>query len=263
MAGLRFGGRLSGAAGAAGVNVSDYSRVMRAPLLVAVAQPRCAAKDMHSNARAHAKLIRRARARVVIFPELSLTGYELDSDPITPDDCVLDIIVRACEETQSVALVGAPIHGLGSGAYIGLLHVSATGVTVAYRKCFLGGEEPALFLPGDGPVAIEVDGWRVGLGICKDTGVELHISETAALNVDVYLASLVHLPTELEIQEQRARRIAQACNSYVGFASFAGATGGGFDHTAGVSSLWSPAGSAIVRAGTDPDDFARATLIHI
>lgn len=123
-----------------------------------------------------------------------------------------------------------------------------------------GGEEPAHFLPGDGPVVIEVDGWRIGLGICKDTGVEQHIRETAALNIDVYLAGLIHLPTELEIQEQRAQRIAQACNSYVGFA---GATGGGFDHTAGVSSLWSPTGSAIARTGTSPDNFARATLIHI
>ena len=170
---------------------------------------------------------------------------------------------RPVRKRRASRLWGAPIRGLGSGAYIGLLHVSATGVTVAYRKCFLGGEEPAHFLPGDGPVVIKIDGWRVGLGICKDTGVEQHISETAALNVDVYLAGLVHLPTELKIQEQRARRIAQACYSYVGFASFAGATGGGFDHTAGVSSLWSPAGSAIARAGTGPDDFACATLIHI
>jgi predicted amidohydrolase len=59
---------------------------MQAPLLVAVAQPRCAAKATHSNARAHAELIRSARARVVIFPELSLTGYELDADPIAIDD---------------------------------------------------------------------------------------------------------------------------------------------------------------------------------
>jgi predicted amidohydrolase len=136
-------------------------------------------------------------------------------------------------------------------------------VTVAYRKCFLGGEERAHFLAGDGPAVIEVDGWRVGLWLCKDTGVEQHISETAALNVDIYLAGLVHLPTELDIQEQRARRIAQACGSYVGFASFAGATGAGFDHTAGVSSLWSPAASLIARAGSGPDDFARATLPHI
>ena len=233
---------------------------MLAPLSVAAAQPRCVAKDVHGNARAHAELIRNAHARIVVFPELSLTGYELDVDPTALDDPALDVIVGACEETHSVALVGAPIRGPGSEAYIGVLRVDATGVAPAYRKCFLGGEEPAYFSPGDGPTVIEVDGWRAGLGICKDTGVERHISETADRNIDVYLAGLVHHPTELEIQEQRARQIAQACGSYVAFASFAGPTGGGFDQTAGVSSLWSPFGTPIARAGTDADDFAHATL---
>jgi hypothetical protein len=32
--------------------------------------------------------------------------------------------------------------------------------------------------------------------------------QTAALNIDVYLAGLVHHRDELEMQEQRARRIA-------------------------------------------------------
>ena len=233
---------------------------MLAPLSVAAAQPRCAAKDVQGNAAAHAELIRNARARIVVFPELSLTGYELDADPIALDDPALDVIVGACEETDSVALVGAPIRGPGFRRHIGVLQVDATGVTPAYRKCFLGGEETAHFVPGNGPVVIEVDGWRAGLGICKDTGVDQHISQTAALNIDVYFAGLVHEPNELEIQEQRAIQIAQACNSYVGFASFAGPTGGGFDQTAGVSSLCSPAGSPIARAGADPDDFAHATL---
>jgi predicted amidohydrolase len=233
---------------------------MLAPLSVAAVQPRCAAKDVRSNAAAHAELIRNAHARIVVFPELSLTGYELDADPVALDDPALDVIVRACEETHSVALVGAPLGGSESESYIGVLRVDATGVAPAYRKCFLGGDEPAHFMPGDGPVVIEVDGWRAGLGICKDTGVEQHISQIAALDIDVYLAGLVHHAHELEMQEQRARQIAQACHSYVAFASFAGPTGGGFDQTAGVSSLWSPAGSPIARAGADPDDFAHATL---
>jgi predicted amidohydrolase len=54
---------------------------MLAPLSVAAAQPRCAANNVRSNARAHAELIRAARARIVVFPELSLTGYQLDADP--------------------------------------------------------------------------------------------------------------------------------------------------------------------------------------
>jgi predicted amidohydrolase len=59
---------------------------MREPLTVAAAQPRCVSHGLEVNARAHAAVIRAANARVVIFPELSMTGYELDADAITVDD---------------------------------------------------------------------------------------------------------------------------------------------------------------------------------
>jgi hypothetical protein len=36
-------------------------------------------------------------------------------------------------------------------------------------------------------VALEIDGWRVGQGICKDTTIDEHVADTAALGVDVYL----------------------------------------------------------------------------
>ncbi len=233
---------------------------MLAPLTVAVAQPRCAGQNVPANAATHAELIRKARARIVVFPELSLTGYELDADPIALEDPALDVIVGACQNAHSVALVGAPVRGPGPGTYIAVVQIDGTGVTPAYRKCFLGGEERGHFMPGGGPTVIDVDGWRAGLGICKDTGVQQHIDDNAALDIDVYLAGLVHHRHELEIQERRARQIAQACNAYVGLASFAGPTGGGFDQTAGCSSLWNPDGSPIARAGTDGDDFAHATL---
>jgi hypothetical protein len=44
------------------------------------------------------------------------------------------------------------------------------------------------------------------------------------------------------------------------FASFAGPTGGGYDRTAGTSTIWSPSGSVLARAGTEPGDLARATI---
>jgi predicted amidohydrolase len=60
------------------------------------------------NARAHASLIRSARARLIVFPELlSLTGYELDAEPVSPDAQALMSIVEACAEANSVALVDA------------------------------------------------------------------------------------------------------------------------------------------------------------
>jgi predicted amidohydrolase len=233
---------------------------MRTSLTIAAAQPRCVTKDVGSTAVEHASMIRTPEARLIVFPESSLTGYDLDVKPISPNDDVLTDIVEACADTESVELIGAPVAGGAGTVQICVLLVSPSGAKVAYRKSYLGGDEPTRFSPGNGPAALEIDGWRIGLGICKDTGVGQHIADTAALNIDLYVAGVVHLPNELAMQEERAVRIALACRAYVAFASFAGATGGGFDHTAGVSSIWTPDGIPIARAGVEPGDLARATL---
>jgi len=233
---------------------------MKGSLSVAAVQPPCVALDVVANARTHAKAIRTARARLVVFPELSLTWYELDAPPVATDDPALRAIVDACAETGSVALVGAPIEE-GGARFIAAFRVDGDGVTVAYRKSHLGGDELNRFQDGDGPTVLDVDGWRVGLGICKDTGVAEHTTGTAALGVDLYAAGLVHLPEELEEQDARGERIAAACSSYVAFASFAGATGGGYDATAGESTIWSPDGRMIARAGAAAGEIARAELV--
>ena len=81
------------------------------PLLLAVAQPACVAHDVAANATAHAALVRVAGARVVVFPELSLTGYELDAKTVDVGDPRLDELVQACAASGTVALAGAPVTG--------------------------------------------------------------------------------------------------------------------------------------------------------
>ena len=207
----------------------------------------------------HADAILSAKARLVVFPELSVTGYELDSDPVALTDPALRPIVDACAATDSVALVGAPIEE-GGRRFIAALRIDGSGVGVAYRKSHVGGDEVGRFSAGDSPTVIDIDGWRVGLGICKDTGVAEHTAGIASLGVDVYVAGLVHTPEQLGEQDARGRRIAQACDSYVVFASFAGPTGGGYATTAGSSTIWAPDGSVIARASAAPGDIALAQL---
>jgi predicted amidohydrolase len=233
---------------------------MRQPLTIAVAQPVCTPKDVRRNALGHVRAIHAAAARVVVFPELSLTGYELDAKPVVPGDPALGPIIRACADTDTIAFVGAPVEDAGGRSYIGTLRVASRGAELVYRKSYLGGDEPTRFSPGTGPVALVVDGRRIGFGICKDTGVEEHIHGTAALGVDVYVAGVCHLPEELGMQEERAVRIARACNAYVALASFAGSTGAPFDRTAGVSSIWKPDGTPVARADSAPGALARATI---
>jgi predicted amidohydrolase len=234
---------------------------MREPLILAVAQPLCVPYDVAANALAHAATVRSARARVVVFPELSLTGYELDAPAISADDPRLTPIVEACAETRSVALVGAPVPGEAGQSHIAMLAIEATGATVAYRKMWLGTTESSRFTPGGKPAVLVVDGWRLGLGVCKDSGVPQHASDTAALGMDAYVVGTVKSAEEASLQDERARRVATDHHVWVAVASFAGSTGGGYSRAAGHSSIWTPDGVAIARAGPETGAIARAAFL--
>ncbi|MFG2431585.1 carbon-nitrogen hydrolase family protein [Streptomyces sp. NPDC048590] len=224
-------------------------------LSVAVAQPRCVAHDVVRNVEAHAEAVRAADARVVVFPEMSLTGYELDAEVIAPDDERLAPLVAACAETGALALAGAPVPGPG----IGVLAVDGDGARAVYSKVCLYGGEADRFVPGE-PTVIEVDGWRLGLAVCRDTGIPEHAAKTAALGIDGYVAGVVHAGHEAEVHGERARRVAADHGVWAATAAFAGPTGGGFERTSGRSGIWSAEGELIAEAGTAPDDVARAVF---
>lgn len=233
---------------------------MRNPLVIAVAQPLCVSHDVALNAVTHAAAVRSAGARVVVFPELSLTGYELDATAITAEDPRLSPIVEACAEEEASALVGAPVQGEAGRSHIATLAIDGTGSTVAYRKMWLGAAESERFAPGDGPAVYDVDGWRLGLAICKDTGVAQHAADTAALGIDAYVAGTVKSADEGVRQDERARRVATDHRIWVAVASFAGSTGGGYAEAAGRSGIWRSDGVAVAQAGPKAGAIARATL---
>jgi predicted amidohydrolase len=234
---------------------------MREPLIIAVAQPLCVSYDVKVNAVTHAATVRAAGTRVVVFPELSLTGYELDAPAITAQDPRLAPLVAACAETGSLALVGAPVHGEAGRSHIGMVAINGSGATVAYHKMWLGTAEAERFSPGTQPAVLDIDGWRLGLAICKDTGMWQHASDTATLGIDVYVAGVLESVEEAARQEERARRVATGHQIWVAVASFAGSTGGGYSQAAGRSAIWGPEGVLVTQAGPETGAIARAMLL--
>ena len=229
---------------------------MRAPLRLAVAQPSCISHDVAANAAAHADAIRRAEARVVVFPELSITGYEYDALPVAIDDPRLEPIVDACRETNAIALVGAPV----DGPRIGMLGIDGAGVHLAYTKNHIASSEQPHFIAGNGPVALDVDGWSLGLAICFDTCNPSHPAEYAAMGVDAYVAGVLDSPEELWTQDERITNIVRDHGIAVAFASFAGTTGAGFKTCAGRSRVVGRDGTVLASAGTSPGEVVTATL---
>lgn len=228
-------------------------------LTIAVAQPACRARDVAANAIAHAEIIRTASARVIAFPELSLTGYELDAAAIDPADERLRPVIDACSAAGSVAFIGAPTTD-DLGDHISVLAVDAVGSGVAYRKMWLSDEEAERFAPGPSPVVVGVDGWRLGLAICKDTGVPEHAEATARLGMDVYVAGVLDSADDASVQTERAHRVTKHHRVWVAVASFAGSTGGGYETAAAQSRIWSPDGVVVASAGPEVGRIARATL---
>lgn len=232
----------------------------RGGLVVAAAQPFCVAGDVEANARAHAAAVREAAARVVAFPEMSLTGYELDAPVVATNDPRLAPLVDACADTGTLALAGAPVAGADGRAHIGVLVVTGTGVAVGYHKMWLGPAEAERFAPGRDPAVVEVDGWRLGLAVCKDTGIAQHAADTAAAGIDVYVAGVLEHAGEAAVPGERARRIAADHRVPVVIASFAGSTGGGYAEAAGGSGIWTADGQVLSRVGPEVGAIARGTL---
>ena len=219
----------------------------------------CVAHDVAANAASHSAVIRVAKARVVAFPELSLTGYELDASVVDPADERLYPVIDACAVTGSVALVGAPTSD-DLGEHISVIAVDASGARVVYRKMWLSDAEAERFVPGSSPMVLEVDGWRLGIAICKDTGIAAHADATAGLGMDVYVAGVLDSADDASVQDERACRVASQHNVWVVVASFAGSTGGGYEVAAAQSRIWSPDGVVVASAGRDVGRVARAIL---
>lgn len=227
-------------------------------LSVAAAQPHVVPGDLAATVAHHARLVTATEARLVVFPELSLTGYHLDVDPLDPDDPRLHPLVEACRQTSSTALVGAVVHD--GSRRIAVLEVTGTGVGVAYLKMSLGEDEGHYVEAGTRPGLVLADGWRVGVGVCKDTRITDHLEATMDQGPDLYAAGLVHGVAEHGELEERALRIASRHRVPVVLASHAGRAGHGIGPTAGGSGIWSASGDLLVRAGADPGVVVGATL---
>jgi predicted amidohydrolase len=230
---------------------------------LAAAQLRPVPGDIDGNVATHVRLIAEAAeagARVVVFPELSLTGYELDllrADPLvwmTRDDDRLAPLRRACRRRRVHAIVGAPVKDGGRRLLAAIAIDDRGQVAAVYGKQHLDGPEPELFTPGDAHVVLAVDGHRLGLSVCADAAVPEHAAEVAALGADGYLVgALFGEGTMDRLVDQMSSR-AQDHGLWVALGSLAGPAGPYVG--IGASGVWAPDGHAVVQLRDEPSGIA-------
>ncbi|MFG1780339.1 carbon-nitrogen hydrolase family protein [Micromonospora sp. NPDC049048] len=235
--------------------------VDRAPLRVAAAQVTAVPGDLAGNARMAAECIAEAAARgvhLVVFPELSLCGYDvglLRDDiarcAVEPDGEPLEVVAEACRTHRVVAVVGGCLRRAG-GWVIGALVLGADGgLAAGYDKRHLDRDEREFFVPGHADTLVEVRGWRLGLGICYDSSFPEHARALALAGADAYLCPSAFQTGDSDHRRGvyfPARALENTC--YVVFANFAGSHGSW--EFAGRSAVYAPDGRVLADAGRGP-----------
>ncbi|MER6346543.1 carbon-nitrogen hydrolase family protein [Streptomyces sp. NPDC001595] len=252
------------------------------PLRVAAAQARSVPGDIDANVAAAVGMVEAAAAdgaRLIVFPEKFLTGYEPDlirADPLehavqANGDSRLDALSAACRDTGVVAVVGTAVHQAGE-LFVSALVVGSAGVVSArYDKQWLFPSERALYRPGDDGLSLDVDGWRLGLGICYDAGFPEHARAAALSGCHAYVVGAL-FGVGNGRHESRTWFPARACDNtmYAVLANHVGTTGGW--QACGGSAVWDATGRLVAEAGPsdpalvvvelDPEHLRRARQNH-
>lgn len=230
---------------------------------IAAAQVPAVRGDLVRNVATHASAIAAAAGHgvsVLVFPELSLTGYEPDLagalalDPA--DDRLAPLAVLAQRHRMDV-VAGAPLRNPAGLPYLGAIRFQADGPTRTYSKMHLGGSEPTHFAPGREPLTIAAGGQTIGLAICADSGQPSHPRRYAEAGATVYAAG-VFLNAEWYVTD--TPRLAGHAARYpmlVLMANHAASTG--TYQSVGRSAAWAPGGALLAQAAGTEDCLVIAT----
>ncbi|MFD3438031.1 carbon-nitrogen hydrolase family protein [Streptomyces sp. NPDC058685] len=234
---------------------------------IAAAQFRSAPGDIGANVRAVRDLVDTASgqgARLVVFAELAVTGYEPDliaADPalvLAEDDARLDPVREACRTGGTAAVLNAAVRTAGGRPAITSLVIGPDGELLArYDKQHVHGTENDVFDAGSEDGRFTLDGIGFATAVCYDNRFPELAERARADGCRVYVAS-----SALEIGNDSFATVypvrARDNGLYVVLANAVGRCGVG--ECPGDSAVWGPDGALLATAASSAPGLALAEL---
>jgi predicted amidohydrolase len=221
--------------------------------------------DAGANLEQHVRIAHAAadeRAQVLVFPELSLTGYELDLAEelaFSEEDPRLSPLIGLASSRRVTLVVGAPVR-VGARLHIGALILRPDRVVDLYTKRHLGAftadaspdgvvppAEATVFHPGDRDPLVRIGDTTAAVAVCADTGRPSHPERAAGRGARSYLASTFIIPADIERDSARLRSYAVRHSMAVVLSNYGGPSGG--LASGGRSAIWSETGELLAQLG--------------
>lgn len=224
-----------------------------AGLRIAAAQSASIPGDIAANVHRHCAFIDAAASvgtQLLVFPELSLTGYDLQglaAHAITVEDPRLDRLRERAASLGMTIIAGLPLANSAGLPSIGAAIFHPDGPTSAYRKHFLYAGEEKFAAPGTAVSKVfDVRGVAVALAICADTANQQHPHAAAVAGATLYVASSVITPDGYANQAALLSGYAKLFSLGILLANHAFDTGG--YTSAGRTAVWLPDGQLLLEA---------------
>lgn len=230
------------------------------PLRIAAAQSPSAPGEVARNVQMHLAFVRAAvyeRVQVLVFPELSLTGYEphlLAANVLRADHPALAPLRQAAIDHAMTLVVGGPAEPVEEGAHpaIGAWVLGPDGSVSLYRKRYLHDTEAEFASPGNKDVQVQLlAGEPTALAVCADLTHPEHAQAAQGAGAALYAAGALISSKGYDAESALLQRYAQDYDMGVLLANYSGDSGG--YRSAGKSAFWAPGGRCVVAApGNEP-----------
>ncbi len=213
---------------------------------LAVAQTRPIKGDIAANIMAHRELVQLAVAAgtdLLVFPELSITGYEPELAAelaFDMEDTRLDVFQELADLHSFSIGVGAPLR-FRDGVSISLIIFQPGVGRELYSKQYLHRDEEPYFIPGLS--TIHLLSGTIAPAICYELSVPAHAANAAAMGARVYIASAVKEVAAMERNFTRLSQIAREFSMITLLSNCVGISGG--YACGGHSAIWDNTGRLI------------------
>jgi len=215
---------------------------------ISVAQTKPLMGDLSGNLAAHKRLIDIAiadQADVIIFPELSLTGYEptmSNSLAMQINDQHLNDFQQISNEHNITIGVGVPT-SIKEGTCISIILFQPNQMRLVYSKKYLHPDEEEFFVRGENFPFLKINHCKVALAICYELSVPEHASHAVEGGAEIYVASVAKSVKGIDPAQKRLRDIAAKYNIPVLMANSIGRADG--DVLAGRTTAWNKSGELL------------------
>ncbi|MBW4360713.1 carbon-nitrogen hydrolase family protein [Flavobacterium taihuense] len=220
-------------------------------MILAAAQTKPKRGDIDTNLLDHYRLIKLAAingAQLIVFPELSITGYEREDAvrlAFNKNDFRLNHLKELATENKITIIAGAPIR-IQSDLFLGEFCIAPNDSVSIYTKQFLHTGEEVYYQPSfDYNPVIEIEDERIACAICADIDHPKHPENARKRNSSTYIASIFFSPNGIPQAHQSLQNYAYQFQMNVLMANFGGDSYG--SPSGGRSAFWNNKGELIVQ----------------